>query len=419
MRTLYPAALAVLAFALSGCLSDSDDPTSTPNPPTTGVPDLPTADATFVAQFDPLIGIVPYPNDILGFLADPDTDGTLNVPELATWPLASQINKLDGFSTFGRITVNFTRSLSPDSIDPAVNPLNAFAVVVIEVQQDPATKAVVGVAGLPLQRGVDYTVSVADDVDADGKVLEINPLKPLNPKSGYLVIVTDRVADTQGNPASAAATYAQIKAGYQAGVIVLPPPGTPIPPDLTDEQLLAIFIATHLAVVEGLAEAGLPISVDDVVVSASFSTQSITDALESVDASATAQPSQIQQAVAPADLPLPDGSVLPAGTPITTGIVLGLQGVDSQCPPTVAVPLPGCGFVFAGGMNLPYYLEPPADQNDPTAVTSIWEGTPGLNPADPDSITLSRYNPVPNKKADILVPVIMAVPGPNSQYVQG
>jgi hypothetical protein len=143
MRTLYPAALAVLAFALSGCLSDSDDPNSTPNPPTTGVPDLPTADATFVAQFDPLSGIVPYPNDILGFLADPSDDGTLNVPELATWPLAPVVNQLDGFSTNARIQANFTRAVDPDSLGPG-------SVFLLEVALSKSSKATVGLSDVTL-----------------------------------------------------------------------------------------------------------------------------------------------------------------------------------------------------------------------------------------------------------------------------
>ena len=97
--------------------------------------------------------------------------------------------------------------------------------VVIEVTQDPATKVVTGVAGLPLVEGVDYELSVTDDVGAGGQMLEINPLKPLNQASGYLVIVSNRVTDTDGTPSVADTTYEQIKQGYLGGAIVLPPPG--------------------------------------------------------------------------------------------------------------------------------------------------------------------------------------------------
>jgi len=419
MRTLNFAAVLLLSLSVAGCFSDSDGPDEPRNTDSTGVGfiegpdfDLPTG---FYAAWDPSIGVLPYPNDLLGY----SSDGTLSVPDAVGTntlnALAPVVNLLDGFSTFGRITVNFSEAIAANSLDPAVNPLNAFAVTMVEVTQDPATKVVTGVAGAPLQLGVDFTVSVADDIDAGGQMLQISPLKPLNPKSGYLLIVSDRITNTADTPAVADAAYEQIKQAYLAGLIQLPPPAPPATP----EEQLALFTAAQLAVVDGLADAGLPISVSGTVVTFSFSTQSITDALDYIDDNASAQFSQIEQALAPIDIPTPDGGVLPAGTPITTGILLALQDVDSQCAPTVALPLPGCGFVFAGAMNLPYYLEVPANQNDPTAVTSFWEGTPGVNPLDPQSITLSRYNPVADQKADVLVPVIMAVPSPNSLYVLG
>ena len=275
MRTLYTAALAVLALALSGCLSDSDDPNSTPNPPTTGVPDLPPADATFRAQFDPLNGIMPYPNDILGFLADPSGDGTLNVPVLSTWPLAGVVNQLDGFSTNARIQANFSRAVNGASLNPGT-------LYLLEVALDKATKAVVGLSdttlckislshadacaaigvaptGNPfLVQGVDYVPEVAPDIDAAGQTIQLDLLRPLNgnrdnlftpgTENGYLLILTSGITDTSGTPAAPDATFAQVRAGYEAGIIVLPPPGTPLPPDLTTEQLLALYLAAHLEV---------------------------------------------------------------------------------------------------------------------------------------------------------------------------
>jgi pimeloyl-ACP methyl ester carboxylesterase len=424
MRKLFPLVLALLGLTLGGCFSDSGDPSPDPETGSTGIEEkwgVDTGSSTRPGDIFALFAVppdnpqLPYPIDLLGY----SDDGTLDVPDdflgNTLNALAPLVNQLDGYSTFGRITIGFSESISPESIDPTVNPLNAFAVVVVEVTQDPSTKVVTGVAGPPLVQGVDYELSVTDDVGAGGQMLEINPLKPLNQASGYLVIVSNRVTDTDGTPSVADTTYEQIKQGYLGGAIVLPPPDTELPP-LTPEEQLGLFIAAHFAVVEGLADAGLPLTVEDTVVTTSFSTMSITDPLDLIDDTAEAQFSQTQQVLAPVDIPLPEGGVLPAGTPITTGIVLGLLGADSQCGPTQAFPLPGCGLVFAGALNLPYYLTPPEDQNDASAVFSFWEGTPGVNPLDPESINLTRYNPVANKKADVLIPTIMAVPGPNSQY---
>jgi hypothetical protein len=270
MRSLYSVALAAVTLALSGCLSDAKDPNAPPPGTGDGVPEIPVASATFRAQFDPLKGIVPYPNDITGWSGS--TDGTLNLPPAATalQLAAAEVNQLDGFSIFSRIQANFTRSVAPASLRPDT-------VFFLEVALDPATKAVVGLAdatlckirpdlaatcaglGLPgptgnpfLVQGVDYAVSVAPDVDAGGQTVQLVPLKPLNPirnnaltpgsHNGYLMILTSGISDTAGTPAQPDATYAQIRGAYQAGLIPLPPP-----PGLPADQLLAVFIATHLA----------------------------------------------------------------------------------------------------------------------------------------------------------------------------
>lgn len=403
MRTIYALVLTTLGLVLAGCFSEGEAPSPPPQTGSTGLQenfgiDVGAIDTSpdFRAGFAPTMGIMPYPNDILGFLANGTNDGTLNLTSVPFQPLVSVVNRLDGFSTFGRITANFF-----DGQIAASSLSTPGAVTLLEVVLDPATKATVGVVG-PLIPGVDYTVSVADDIDAGGRMLEINPLKPLNPKSGYLLILTNAIRDTAGNAAKPDATYQDIKNAIAAGVTL---------PDPT-QDLLKQFVGAHLAIAGAI---GIPSA--NVIVTASFSTVSITDALDYINDTATAQFSSIEQVFAPFDITTPSGT-LPQGSPITTGIVLSLQGAASQCAPTMAFPLPGCGLVFAGAVGLPYYLEVPADQNDAAAVTSFWQGTPGVNPLDATSTNLSRFNPVPQKKADVLVPSIMAVPGPNSAYVQ-
>ncbi len=403
MRKFYSAVVLLLGLSLAGCFSDGSDPNRPPrNTTSTGIDNILGDDfdlnTDFRALFDPFGLIMPYPNDIQGFLISPDSDGTLNLvqPPTSFQVLANEVNLLDGFSTYGRFTANFSEALDAASL------ANPGAVTVLEVVLDPATKATIGVVG-GLIPGIDYEAVVADDVASGGVMLEINPLIPLNPKSGYLVILTNAITDTSGTPAVPDTTYQQIKDALAAGITL---------PDPT-QDLLKQFIGAHLQIA-----AAVQIDPATVVVTASFSTQSITDALETIDQTATAQFNQYEQLLAPFDIPIPGGGTLPAGTPITTGVVLSLQGLTSQCAPSASFPLPGCGTVYAGVINMPYYLEPPADQNDPIAVTSYWEGTPGANPLDADSITLSRFNPVPNKKFDQVVPSLIAVPGPNSAYVQ-
>jgi len=433
MRSLYSVALAALALALSGCLSDAKDPDRPPPGTGDGVPEIPVASATFRAQFNLSVGIVPYPNDILGFIASPGTDGTLNVPAQALQLGASAINQLDGFSVFSRIQANFTRAVEPGSLNPA-------SVFLLEVAMSPSSKAVVGLSdttlckvafapaeacaaigvaptGNPfLVQGVDYAVSVAPDVDAGGQTIQLMPLRPLNPnranlftpgtENGYLLILTNNITDTDGNRATADTTYAQVRDAFASGAIQLPPPGTPLPPGLTTEQLLALYLSAHLQVANVLG-----LVVENIVVTASFTTQDTTAVLQAAaDLEILSnRPSQITQALLPFDLPLPGGGVLPAGSPVTTGLVRSLIGLPAEASLNN-------GNAYVGGINLPYFQElPNPEVGNRNVLASRWQAAAGANIlGDPTSTVISRWNPVPVKRADITVPIIVVTPNENS-----
>jgi pimeloyl-ACP methyl ester carboxylesterase len=385
------------------------------------VPELPQANATFRAQFDPLKAIMPYPNDILGFLAQPGTDGTLNLPAQALQPLAPLVNQLDGFSTNARIQANFTRRVAPASLNPGT-------VFLLEVAISRSTKAVVGLSdttlckvalapaeacaaigvaptGNPfLVQGVDYEVGVAPDLDAGGQTVQLKPLKPLNSNrantftpgtdNGYLMIMTSGITDTNGNPAQPDATYAQIRGGFLGGAFPLPPPAE-IPADLR----LPYYIVAHLAVSQQL---GLPVA--NIVVTASFTTQDTTTVLETVAEMAEAGASEIARTLTP--VPLPPG--IPAGTPVTTALVLGVQGIDAST-------IPGEGDVYQGWLEIPYYLAPAAGPNDTAPLAMPWMAA-SESPLDETSRVLNKFNPVPEKRADVKVPVTITIPNGNTAY---
>jgi len=433
MRSLYSVALAAVALALSGCLSDASDPDRPSKGTGDGVPDLPLASETFRAQFDPLKGIVPYPNDITGWSGS--TDGTLNLPPATTalQLAAAEVNQLDGFSIFSRIQANFTRGVAPASLRPDT-------VFLLEVAVDPATKAVVGLAdatvckirpdlaaacaglGFPaptgnpfLVQGVDYTVSVAPDVDAGGQTVQLVPRKPLNPirsntftpgsHNGYLMILTSGITDSSGTRAQPDATYAQIRGAYQAGLIPLPPP-----PGLPADQLLAVFIATHLAVVDGLAAAGAPVSVANVVLTASFTPQDTTTVMRTVSELEilSNRPSQVAQAILPADF-----GDIPAGTAVTTGLLKSAVGLPPEA-------IRNNGNIYLGGINIPYFQETPTEASGGANIlASKWVAAAGSNLlGDPNSTIISRWNPVPVKRTDVTIPMMIAIPNANSAWVQ-
>jgi hypothetical protein len=451
MRKIYPLVLGLFGLSLAGCFSDSGDPGPDPETGSTGIEevigvtpgDVPTG---FYAAFDPERLQMPYPNDILGFLLFPPTDGTLNLPDVpfqlaASSDFGAPVNQLDGFSVFSRIHANFSGAVNPAS-------LNAGTVFLLEVALDPSTRGVIGLSdetlcklalapqvacpeeifgtGNPfLVPGVDYELSVAPDIDSGGQTIQLDPLQALNPFTpqqftegainGYLLIITNGVTDTSGAPATSDATYEQIKQGYLAGLIQLPPPGTELPPDLPADQLLGLFIAAHLAVVEALADAGAPLSVENVAVTASFSPQDTTTVMQTVAALDILEdrPSQIAQAVVPVDVPLPGGGVLPGGTPVTTGLLKTLLGLPPEA-------ISDNGDVYFGGLNVPYFLETPSEESGGyNVLTGHWVAEAGKNVlGDPDSTVISRWNPVPVKRADLTIPMVISIPNDNSAWVQ-
>ena len=330
MRTVHAVALAMVGLLLGGCLDDSDGGV-TANPAAQPVPVPP---ATFKARYVPLGGILPYPNDIY---FNGSTDGTLNTPVTAFTPNAEAINALDGYSITASIRIPFESAIDPATVVGGVN------VHMLEVVIDPLTTATVGFTRA-LVPDVDYSVAPATDIDAGGSILEIVPLRPLTasagsidpdtgapiPSTGYLILVTEGVQDSNGLSASPDADYQAIKDALASGAT------------LDDPTLDGIkqLVGAHFAIASAVG-----IDTANVVVSFSFTTQSTMDVMQVINATATAQVAQIGPVFAPP--PAPEGTIL------TTAQVLPPEAMPS-----------GNGDVYAGIVQVPYYLETP-DNGDP------------------------------------------------------
>ena len=104
----------IVPLVLGGCLSSGGGSSSkAPDPAEPGAPD-----STFVALFNPATGDLPFPTN-LPFLGT--EDGTLNIPvdglEGSALVLASQMNDLDGWSTVSPVEVRFASEVDPASLD--------------------------------------------------------------------------------------------------------------------------------------------------------------------------------------------------------------------------------------------------------------------------------------------------------------
>jgi dienelactone hydrolase len=357
--------LAVLAgVALSGCDVSQKNP---------DFPDS-LAPTTFNALYNPLAGQTPWPNDFFFFGS---TDGTLNIPapyNAAPFTLTGvPLNTLDGWSLSAPTNASFNQSLDPSSV-------TGNSVRMVEVYLSNTTKMPASAAELPpgvtnpvsrvLQPGVDYLAAVSPDVDSAGKILRVTPLKPLRPSQGavnigYMLFLTNAIRDVSGNVVQPSDTYASFKSA---------PANCSNFTDAVGKGLCG-FAKGQLAIAQAVG-----INPADVVLSWSYSTQSINDTL-----------GYLAQAV-------PAQAIAVQATGLTTKAILAAAA--------------GKANVYVGTTSTPYYLTKSATPSSNAVLTSFWTAAgaspvPGLDPA---SRNLTRFNPVPNKTADLTIPVFVTVP---------
>jgi len=372
-RLLVPALAAIAGVALVGCQASKDGGA------------FPAADLEpFTALFAPTAAIpsLPFPTDLF-FVGS--TDGTLNIPAAAVPPViftAAALNTLDGFSTTAPITTSFSHTLSNAS-------LNGSTVHLIEMYLSNTTKAPAQGAELPagvtspvrrkLVFGTDFTAEACTEFDCGGKILTITPLKPLASSSGavntgYIVILTDGVTNAVGVPAQPSETYAALKAA---------------PADcssFTDASSIGLCLLTKAQLAIGQAVGVDPSSV---VLSWSFTTQSIDDTLAALAQLVPAQPIGVQ------------------ATGLTTHDANpGLQGKAN---------------IFVGTTQVPYYSAVPANANDASILKSFWTAA-GASPVpgiDPTSRWLTRFNPVPATVANLTIPLLVTVPNATANLGAG
>lgn len=335
------------------------------------------------AVFDPNAGLegVPVPNNLF-FLGT--TDLTLNAPTTGLDPtaaaLVAQINAMDGFSTTERWTTTFRSEDSAGfpiaTIDPA-SVIPGQSVRVFQVQ----SSSFVVVTGIirELVPGVDYVAG------AQGNVLAIIPLKPLDEYSSYMAVLTNDIKDTLGNNATPDTTYFLTKR-EESWVDQNGNSTYPLIPDATARSLAQLQPLTA-SMEAAAASVGIPR--EDIILSWTVQTQSVSPVLGLLRS--TVQPSDV--IVGPA-----------AGTTADLGIGL-----------------PGLANFHLGVINLPYYGGIPRAENPIAPLNEFWMAEPGgyIPPfdqlgLDPTSTNITVANPFPQVKGVETVPILVTVPNENS-----
>jgi pimeloyl-ACP methyl ester carboxylesterase len=329
------------------------------------------------ALFQPLQGVLPYPTDVY-FTGS--TDGTLNIqPANALVPLQSSVNALDGFSTNGVIRARFASPIAASS-------LTATSVYLAQVVIDSATKATVDftrklVLGTD-PATADFSASLAADAGVGNTIVELRPLKPLEPSAGpgetnvgYLVVLTKGITTASGTPATADQDYSDFKAAL------------PTCASITNTSLNGLCRLTGAQL--QIAAQALLINPADVVLSFSFSTQATRDTMNVLanPAVTTTRPLTVVNTGATTTAL---NAFLPAGAP----------------------PFRGVANLYRGTLQIPFYSSRPTQANPTAPLTATWLGGPSA--LDASSRLLTRFNPVPVATETISIPVFVTVPNATS-----
>lgn len=330
------------------------------------------------ADFNPSTGVTPLPINLL-FLGTTDftLEPPVDDPNDYSDPFVA-LGTLDGFSTTEKWVTTFTArpyALDTSSIKAGEN------VRMFEVSTVFGT--IVAVSGVvrELTPNLEY-VTVAS-----GNTLAIIPTSPLKEMTTYMAVLTNGIKDTQGNDATPDQTYYLSKK---------PDPWV----DAEGHSTYSLVDDATAASLEGLrqitagqeaAAASKGIPKEDIILSWTAQTQSITPVLKNVRSIARPAPTTV-----------------------------GPTGLN-----TSAVGGAGIADIYAGIITIPYYLGVPSAQNPTAPLTDFWTAEPGAYVApfdalglDPTSTNITVANPFPVVTSMQTVPLLMTVPNAGSGHTR-
>jgi dienelactone hydrolase len=338
-----------LLLAACGGSSDSADFDSPIEAPAAAPPQGPV--------FDPAGGRLPTTNNLFArpFLGISGIDdGTLNIPNTSNNPIIPQLNTLDGFSTSNPVIVDFGMPLEQVSLSIGTS-IHIFEVTT-------AGPAITGVV-----RKLTAAEITPIATGADSNTLALVPKAPLNESTSYMVVLTNgiNVLNSNSDPVASRSPAAYILAKGTTSLV-----GTDF------EGLEPIRLTVNN--MENVADAA-GVAKENIVLSFSFTTQSITPVLNAVASSAKAE----------------NLVVVPTGQ--TT------NDVNSN--------FLGQADVYIGTLDIPYYLEAPTAADPIAPLTGYWKGTGGSS--------LTRFNSTPVSNTTLTIPVMMTVPNIGTKPAAG
>lgn len=263
MKKLFISSSIATALALAGCgggetISDLQAETPQVSPASR-------------VLFDPASGNLNIPNDLLMLPGDDGFfDYTLNIPVADPSDFTdpqNALNVLDGWSTNQPFVIEV---ITPPGVglDAATlsSGVHLFEATLGLDQSDPVCAAIpVPSAGCKigdkLQFGVDYVVQLLDS-----DTISFIPLRPLKPAQGHMLVITEDLMDTAGNPVQGSTTWNLVRQNIATA------------PLASESQLsLQGLVNTYI---DSLATAGL--ARNEISYAAAFTTQSTSNVLDTI-----------------------------------------------------------------------------------------------------------------------------------------
>jgi hypothetical protein len=333
---------AVLLLSLTACGESSDA-------------DISTTTSTATIIFDPDSGDMSLPND-LWFLNS--EDGTLNISYSdgsETLDPYVAINASDGWSTHHPfvIEIEFDDDTELDETTIDANSVQLFSVT---MGSDSDTCANVDEhqacsMNQQLTFGSDYTAKVTT------AGLKIEPLSPLEPKTTYLLVLTDTLLDSDGSAVAASASYQALAQDV-----------TSSPLESEDDLEMQGIINSYEAVATAAG-----VDADSIIFTMAMTTQSVDDVMLAVK-----------------DLVVDSGAatLTVSDSSYTIAQLLSSYGYSLSDDETS---LFSTGNYYSGTLSLPYYAGISTTDDPYAPLTEHWSATQEIG----SEYNLTQYNPTP------------------------
>lgn len=323
--------------------------------------------------------VIPFPSS-LAFTTT--TDMTLDIPAddpSNTGDPKVALSAMDGYSTTEKWVTSFAWNDSgdydnaiPGAVDPAsVVPGQSVRFFEVTTQQFVVVTSIVR----ELTPWVDY-IAVGS-----GSNVAIIPMKPLKEYTSYMAVVTNDVRDTRGNDATPDRIYSLGKSQTPW----VDENGNSTYPFFDNATAAGLEQIRQITQSMELNAAAAGVVQEDIVIAWTAHTQNLSRTLKTLRAFAQPAPT----------------TIVPTG--------MNTSNVNPGWP--------GIADIYMGVITLPHYLDVPTEANPAAHLSSFWEAEPGAYvppfdqiPLDPTSTHVTVANPIPVKKNDQTIPILITVP---------